>query len=230
MIIAAYLHIIMGVLFVGLALSFLYSFLHSKNKKILVYFLVFLFFGLYSLSLGIPLMFSPINTVMAAWGFVVGMTFLFFGELAALYTVTFTTGEFIKRHMKFSFVLFSVLSVICLAILVFDLREPIIDSTGIVFWNANPIAGWGLGLLAFYAGSYWFFISYKNLQFVENKISKAKTIILGLDGMAWALAALLYFTATSFTYVAIAFILAIVSLIFSAPLFWIFRVVDKRGV
>lgn len=227
-VLAAYLHVLMGILSLVASLAFLVSYSRNKNKKIFVYFLLLLFVSSYTLSFGLPLIFYPSNLALAAWGFVVGYGFVVLAEVVGLHTIAVRTNQVIDRHIK----LFSFLNIlygaIFVGLLIRPLQEPIIHNSGLIFWNINPVSGWALGLQTLLIAGLWSWYSYKNSKYVEDKWSKIKSTMLSIDGISWGVAALIYITTKSLAGLIVAFILMIGTLLMTAMVFWFVRIREKK--
>ena len=78
-----------------------------------------------------------------------------------------------------------------------DLRYPIINSVGIIFWNVNPVAQWLIGLSSFFYGFLWGYVFYKAALLVSDGFSRVKLLVMSTDGFIIGTVALLVHTSSN---------------------------------
>ncbi|OGZ03796.1 MAG: hypothetical protein A2648_02470 [Candidatus Lloydbacteria bacterium RIFCSPHIGHO2_01_FULL_41_20] len=191
---------ITGALFsLTIAIGTYFSYREAKNKGLWYLALSFLFLSLHSFSLSVPSLIDGKNLILIAWGYILGMIFLYLLLLSALRVQTALHRGFMWKH---SFIINTIIlgiGVSVIWILVSDFHLPVISPRGTIFWNVNPVAGWLTGITSLIYGLMWadFFQQEKNM--VSQNLSKIKMSILSFDGIMLGIAGLLVFTSNNET-------------------------------
>lgn len=195
----------------------------SELKKLALF---FGFFALYSFSQSFPLLFSS-RLEYEAWGFIWSVFFVHLMILVLFQTKIFYLNPLIKKIRPFFTLLVVVAGVFIMALLITDFRLPILDSSGWIIWNANPLAMWAFSLITAFTALLWSFAYFDSARFTDSLIVRVKAYILSLNGIIWALAVVLYFPSTSPAQISFAIVITLISLILTAFVFWVPRFLPK---
>jgi len=118
----------------------------SKNKQLRDFSAFFILLGVYRLFLSSPL-FSD-SLIVMQWSYNAAII-LFFVMIVVVLRIPLSIlgvkAEKIKKSQK----LLISLGLLVILVQICDPRLPIIDSSGFVFWNANPFAAWTTSLVGF---------------------------------------------------------------------------------
>jgi hypothetical protein len=168
-------------------------------------FLFFTFFIGYHLSLSLPFWFFSQNLIALAWGYNVAIVFLFL-LLAPMYSImVFQIIGVPMKKIGFCIWMLLLLGLVTSLIQIYDFRLPIIDSSGFIIWNNNPVAG----AISFLAGAMiavsWLIIFLKNKPADLKTTDKIKAYMYTVGGMMFSLASI-YFIARNILTVVLAFI------------------------
>lgn len=143
--------------------------------------------------------------------------FLFEISLWLLYFKVSNTKQNIK---KIIIAIFALMGLIVTIIQSMDLNLPIIDSSGLIIWNNNLIAGWitfiSIAILPVVFSKFMIKNLPKNIDF----ISSLKSYTISFGSILFALACS-YFIATTVTRVIIAFILVYLATFFFSLTFFL---------
>lgn len=168
-------------------------------------FLFFAFFTGYHLSLSLPLWFFPGNLAALAWGYNLGIVFLFLA-MAPMYSIMVfrIIGMPLKKIGQYIWMLL-VLGLVPVFIQIYDFHLPIIDESGFIIWNANLIAGTIIFLSGASIAIIWTIIFFKNKPVGLNATEKIKAFICTTGGLMFSCASI-YFLARGVLAVVLAFI------------------------
>lgn len=223
MLVSALMFVALGVASLVTSAYMFFSNRRTGSKASHDYFILFLFFSLFSFFIGIPLLFFIDNLEVAARGYALAIAMLVVIFILTTRTQTFSTNMFAKRYKTHISVILAVLGSIFVAIALYNPQVPDIDNSFYIQWNLNPIVGWGMGLMSFAFSILWAYINYQNAKLVDERMLKIKSLSFALNGLFWGTAALLYFPLNSMVVAMVTFILILVPLLFSAVVFWVSR-------
>ncbi len=157
--------------------------------------LCFLFLGIHAYAFALPIIIDKNNMNLLGYGYIVGVSFIFLTMFAALGVLRFVASElFIKPVIDLTKTFIWLVWLTTLALLVFDFRTPILEPGGVILWNANPIAGWLIGLSGLFFGTMWSVVFYNARKLVQNFYSRFKLMVIGADGLLMGTIALLVHT------------------------------------
>ena|SRR3989344_2887827 len=224
------LQFIMGVTSSITMLGLYVSFRRKKDDRkmeILKLGLFFFLFALYSYLQSIPLIVFD-SIVYCGWGFIFSVFTMLVMILVLFETKIFYLNPLIKKIKPFFKLLVIISTIFIMAILITDFRLPIIDQSGWIIWNANPIAIWAFSLITAFTALLWSFAYFDSARFTESAVSRIKTYILSLNGIIWAFAVLLYFPSTSPSQISFAIVITLISLILSALVSWMPQYLPRK--
>jgi len=171
------------------------SYLRSQKRATFYLALCFLFLGIHAYAFALPVIIDRNNMSLLAYGYMVGISFIFLTMIAGFGVLRFVAPAFftgpIASLIK-AMVWFVWLTT--LALLIFDFRTPILEPGGIILWNANRVAGWLIGLSGFFYGIMWSVIFFNARKLVQNFYSRFKLMVIGADGLLMGTIALLVHT------------------------------------
>ncbi|MAZ40950.1 hypothetical protein CL654_02440 [bacterium] len=184
--------------------------------------LFFTLFAAYSFAQSLP--FLIVGTLeYVAWGFILSVYLVLVMVLVLFETKVFYLNPLIKRIRPFFRLLVVVSGVFIMALLITDFRLPILDESGWILWNVNPLAIWAFSLITGFTALLWSFAYFDSARFTESLVARVKAYILSLNGIIWALAVVLYFPSADPSQISFAIIITLISLILSALVFWVPR-------
>lgn len=224
----ALLHLLMGIFGLCTALYFgvRYAKWFNPYAKKLGWF--FFFLSAYTLSLSIPFyIFEDIQ--FASIGFLAGWTFVQFTILSGL-TITAKglphTLPHVQNIMRWALFMSGFVFIGYLAL---NLPTPTLLPNGFVLWNIPFYAALGLGGTTLIAGTFWSYLHYRTWGITpqEEKLTRAKLLLLAADGVAWGTAAFIYVTVNNMVGITIAFVLMILSLFVTALFMWLSRYLEN---
>ncbi len=195
------------------------SYTKSKSFALKYLFLVFFFMALHAYAFSLPIIINKGNLKAVAYGYVIGIVSVFILLVLALRVQTFITRKFFKTYANLISIIVGVLGIIVISILLYDLRLPIINSNGIIFWNVNPWASWLTSICCFIYGIVWTYLFYMASNLTKNTYSKVKLLILSADGLLFGSGALFIYTSTNELQSVIGMVLFISACIITAPIF-----------
>ncbi len=79
----------------------------------------------------------------------------------------------------------------------YDFRTPIVNNSGIIFWNVNKIAQWLIGLSSIIYGLFWNYVFYQAAIIVDDSYARFKLMIIGVAGTSMGTTAFLVNTSSS---------------------------------
>jgi len=224
----AFFQLLMGVSMTLVVVSIFISYLRHRSKEILSLLIFFALVALFAYTQSLPYYFSggEISTV-ALW-FIASIAAVHLIQISVFYT-TFMRLNPIAQRVRFIVVTWLFLSLVVNIFLFFqEVRLPLLDESGFIFWNQHPFILWSMALSALVVGSFFSFVLYQNAQYGETRIAKAKAYVLSFDGIAWGIASFFYFPSESAVNTGIAFFFTITSFIATALVFWWARIIRKR--
>jgi hypothetical protein len=190
------LHLILAfMLMVGLEITYrLWQKKKFAPEFISYFFLFFLFFAGYNLSLSLPYLFFSQNLFFLGCGYILSMVFLFltFGVMfkleMELYGVKPMNASFFLGVTTFA-------GMLVVALQILDFQLPFVYSSGLILWNANLLTGWITGIVSFLPGGLMAFTLYRISTEGVDKTGKLKEVLLSLGGICLGIAGLAYFPA-----------------------------------
>jgi len=168
----------------------------SANKRLRDFSVFFLLFGVYRFLLS-SLFFSD-SLVVAQWLYNVAIA-VFFVMISITWKISLSIlGLKIKRIWTLLGVLMTIGLIVILIQVFYDPRLPIIDSSGFVFWNANPFAAWTTSLTGFLVAITWMYTFSKNFLSNISSAEKLKTILMIVATFMIGVSSLTYFCSHHF--------------------------------
>lgn len=227
-IIAGYLHLLMAALVLIADVAFFKSYAQSRNKRVLKYAIFFIPIFFYTFVWGAAAVFQPHDALFMTYSFAVGTAFVVMILMLGLYAAPFEIHPALNRLKWPLIIATGVLGAYFTYLIALDTRNPpIIDPTGFIFWNAPAVAAWGMGFLCLFATWIWAHLYYYGAQVAEitNSYARLKVIALAADGVMWGIAALIYYIPPipgfGVTQLVLAFFLMIISLAYTALIYWL---------
>lgn len=221
---SAILHLILagfmtvGAVFIYFKYYFLKKNFSDEDIPLIYIFWFYIFFIGFHLSLSLPLyLFS--EPEMLAWGYNLSIIFMFLFEIP-LWLLYFKLSNTKQNIKKITIITFSLMGLIVTIIQSVDLNLPIIDSSGLIIWNNNLIAGWITFISTATLAVVFPKFMIKNLPKNMGFISALKSYTFSLGGILFALACS-YFIATTSTRVIIAFVLVYLATFFFSLTFFL---------
>jgi hypothetical protein len=195
------------------------SYFRSENHIVGYLAHVFLAMALHAFAFSLPILITPNNPRFIAYGYILGILLVYILLVLALRVQTFITLKFFKKYANLISIVIAVIGVNVISVLVYDLRLPIINGHGIVFWNANPIASIVTGVVCFTYGVVWMYLFYLASNLTRNTFSKIKLLVLSADGLLFGTGALFIYTSNIEMQSVIGMVLFITACIITAPIF-----------
>ncbi len=218
----------MAIVMTLVVFSVFVSYLRTRQKEVLGMMLFFIWVALYAYTQSLPFYLSGGDLrIMGIW-FIVSAILIYFVHFHIFFTKFVAAREAILKYRPYilGVIVFAIISTLFFSFQ--EIREPIIDDSGFIFWNAHPFVRWTLAVASIVWGSVFGFVLFQTARIAESKIARAKAYVLSLDGFAWGIASFFYFPSESAANTAIAFILALVSFFATAIVFWWARIVGRR--
>ena len=220
------LHLIMGILVSVIVIN---AYIKSGFKRI-GFLVTFGSMGLYSFALSLPLLISPTNLSLAAWGYVVGISFIIVVFVWAVKTAPISIIGITNRWVTTLYSVLIIGGILSVILHIIGISDPTITVEGFVIWNANLQGAWILAILSMLIALVWSFSYYKSAGLLSNRGNRLKTYVLAFDGFAWAVAAVLYFPAQTELPIIGAFVLMIGSLLATSVIFLTLQFVRKTSI
>jgi hypothetical protein len=202
------------------------SYAYSDNRVLKYLALVFLFMALHAYAFSLPALFAPHNLTLIAYGYVVGILCVFVLLVLALHVQAFISLKFFKKYANLISIIIAIVGVIVVSILAYDLQLPIINSHGIIFWNANILATTITGIICFVYGGVWTYVFYMASDLARHGYSKLKLLILSADGLLSGLGGLFIYTSHNEMQSVIGMVLFMTACVITAPIF----VMPKKNI
>lgn len=173
---------------------------YFKAKRLANLSLAFVFFwiGLHAFAFAIPTLIEPNNLGLLAFGYIIGIAMIFLTLLSGIEVQVFMAKSIVsKLNTTFASILITIIAIITLAIMAYDFRLPIVNPSGIIFWNINPLAAWLIGLSSIIYGFIWGHIFYRASLLVDDVYSRVKLIVISSNGFILGTVALLVHTSAN---------------------------------
>jgi hypothetical protein len=161
-----------------------------KDKEIKEFAVVFFIFAFYQLFLS-AMLFTD-NLKIAAWSYNIAI-FLFFIMLAYAWRIPLSLSGINTKKIRLLLGILFAVGLTTVAIQIYDFRLPIIHSSGLIFWNANPVAAWIARLAGFWVGMTWVYVFSKKFLRHLGRIEKFKNILIIITAFMFGITSLLYF-------------------------------------
>jgi len=162
----------------------------SANKQLRDFSLFFLLFSVYRLFLSSSLLSN--NLIVMQWSYNAAIV-IFFVMVSVAWKIPLSIlGLDIKRTRALLGFLM-IVGLVVILIQIYDPRLPIMDSSGFIFWNANPFAAWITSLAGFLVAMTWVYTFSKNFPGNINPIEKLKTALIVAAAFMIGIGSLTYF-------------------------------------
>lgn len=215
----AYLYCLMGILSLAVAIIIYRSYRREKNSTLLSLILVFLFLFVRGMAISIPAFVNAQDDRALALGGIIAVVAVYGLVLAGVRLQMFLEHPFFRKHSRGITGLLAVLGIASVSLLVYDFRLPIITESGLILWNANPIATWVTGGLSLVYGIFWCAFLNREARYVEDPWQKMKMYMLSLDGIFVGTAFFLTFTAEVALQAAVGLGLLLISIFLTLAVF-----------
>ncbi len=205
--ISAALHFLY-IYFAGIAsLGIYFSYRKSKSKKLKNFSLFFFSLAIYQLFLSLFIFFKDLSIV--AIGYDVAII-IFFITISFAWKVPLSIFGLTTKKIKLLTVILFAVGFLVFAYQLYDLRFPIIDKSGFIFWNANPITATISSLAGFIVAMSWVYAFFKNLKYSKSLIEKAKTFFIFFGALTLGISSLIYYPSHSLILTISSFIAAFI--------------------
>lgn len=160
---------------------------------------LFFCFALFLLALSAPAYLAPTNSTVIAYGFIVGVVFVYGILFFAIRVGRDVDIHLFRKLAHFSNIGVGLTGILTLFFLFYDFQLPILTEKGIILWNISPSAAIPLCLASLYAGSMWSYIFFKAGRIVwrSDRIASIKFFIFANNGITSGVAGTLVFVATT---------------------------------
>lgn len=173
---------------------------YISTRKAIVGDLALMFFlvGAHAYVFALPILLTPDNPALIQSGFLVGTAFIFLIFLIGLDVERFMTRSFLSdRRIDFLSVGLGLLAGLTIYLVFSRPQPPVIDPSGIVFWNLYPLASWLVGLSSLFYGALWGMVFYRGAFLVDDLQSRFKLLVISIDGFVLGAITLLVFVSQS---------------------------------
>lgn len=161
-----------------------------KDKEIKEFAIVFFIFALYQLFLS-AMLFTD-NLRIAAWSYNIAI-FLFFIMLAYAWRIPLSLSGINTKKIRLLLGILLAVGLTIVMIQIYDFRLPVIHSSGLIFWNANPVTAWITRLAGFLVGITWVYVFSKKFLKHLGKTEKIKNILIIATAFMFGITSLMYF-------------------------------------
>jgi hypothetical protein len=200
------------------AVGAIISYLRSRHEALKYLALVFVLMSLHAYAFSVPFLINHKNLTMIAYGYTIGVGFIFVLMLLGLRVQMFLTQKFIKIYGNLLGIIIAIIGVIVLTLQVYDLRLPLVTENGIIFWNANVFASVLTAVTFFVYGAFWTYVFYLASNITRGFYEKIKLLILSADGLLFGSGAVLIYTSFSNTQSVVGLTLLLIACIITVPI------------
>ena len=191
-------YLIGGTLCTAASLFMFASYFKAKRTANLSLAFVFFWIGLHSYAFALPTIINSTDPKLLAYGYIIGIGMVFLVFLSGIEVQAYMAQTIVsKKSILIASIIFTIDAIITLGIMVFDLRYPIINDVGIIFWNINPIAAWLIGLSSLIYGLIWGYVFYRAALLVDDGYSRVKLMVMSADGFIIGSVAFLVHTSSN---------------------------------
>ncbi len=164
----------------------------SKNKQLRDFSLFFILLAAYRFCLFFPLIFLGGDLEIAYWSYNLAIL-IFFMMSSVAFKISLNILKLNAKKIKFYLItLLSVGGITVLAQVICP-RLPIIDSSGLVFWNANPFSAWATSLSGFFVSMIWVYTFIENFPSNVGLLEKTKTILIIITAIFLGISSLAFY-------------------------------------
>lgn len=221
-------HISSGILAGISSLAIYFSYLKNHSKHVQKLILPFLSVTFYSLFTGVPIFFTDNLEYINLW-FIVALVFVFSCIITAYQLPLFSENPKFSNISKRLIPITVIIGILILILEYFDRALPIINASGIIFWNMNPIGAFIMSLMALVTGLLWGVLFFDGSRLVTGIVSRLKAYVLAGDGIIWGISAFLYFPSNNQLQTIVSFLLTIISLLVTAFVFTLAHLQKKTS-
>lgn len=191
-------YLVGGTLCTAASLFMFGSYFKTRRAANLSLAFVFFWIGLHAYAFAMPTIIDSTDPKLLAYGYIIGIGMIFLTLLAGIEVQAFMARRIVPNwSIVLASVVLTIDAVVTLGIMTLDLRYPIINSIGIIFWNVNPYAQWLIGLSSFFYGFLWGYVFYKAALLVNDGLSRVKLMVMSADGFILGTVALLVHTSSN---------------------------------
>ncbi|PIR85512.1 hypothetical protein COU15_00245 [Candidatus Kaiserbacteria bacterium CG10_big_fil_rev_8_21_14_0_10_45_20] len=181
------LHLVSGLLSLGVAFFVYKSYKASNNRTLLFLMFTFLLLSVYGVFNSIPVLFALDNVHIAGISRIIALMSVFAVILVSIPVQNTLSSGWLKLTSRYIFIGIALASLVTLWILVSTYKTPVIGND-IVRWYTDPLASLILAYSALCYGLFWALVFFRDAFLLQYKTQNYKMLVLGFDGVLLGIA------------------------------------------